>query len=351
MKYSAIISGALVLIVLIAPSFAEQRPDIEGLSVATFAGGCFWCTEADFEKVTGVKQAISGYSGGHVANPSYEQVSAGNTGHVEAVQVHYDPKVISYTGLLYYFWRHIDPTDAGGQFVDRGKQYRPLIFYHDAEQKQMAEQSLAELISSNRYDKPVTIEILPFDTFYEAEAYHQDYYKRNPIRYKFYRYNSGRDQYLEKIWGDELQQPYREKTMSEQRYNKPLDAQIKSMLTPLQYKVTQEEGTEPPFNNEYWDEKRAGIYVDIVTGEPLFSSIDKFNSGTGWPSFTRPIDDDSLVQKTDFRLIYPRTELRSRIGDSHLGHVFNDGPQPTGKRYCINSLSIDHVPTDKKESE
>lgn len=174
------------------------------LAVATFAGGCFWCVEAGFEKVPGVVEAVSGYTGGQAKNPTYEQVSSGSTGHIESVAVYYDPKRISYEGLLAAFWRMIDPTDAGGQFVDRGGQYTTAIFYHDQQQEQAAEKSRDALQASGRFDKPIVTAIRPTGDFYPAEDYHQDYYKKNPIRYKFYRYRSGRDQYLDKTWGKDL---------------------------------------------------------------------------------------------------------------------------------------------------
>jgi len=169
------------------------------LAVATFAGGCFWCTEADFEKVPGVARVVSGYTGGTQANPTYENYA--DSGHIEAVQVYYDPQKVSYQELLDYFWRHIDPTDPGGQFVDRGPQYRSAIFYHDAEQKRLAEESKAALERSGRFDKPIATEILKLSEFFPAEAYHQDYYKTHSVRYKYYRWNSGRDQFLQKVWG------------------------------------------------------------------------------------------------------------------------------------------------------
>lgn len=334
---------------------------------ALLANGCFWCVEHDLEKVSGVTEVISGYAGGTTENPTYENYVSG--GHREVVLVTYDPTRVTYAQLVEHIIKHGDPTDAQGSFNDRGLEYAPAIYYeNDGEQKE-AQRVIDSVDAMGVFTKPLPIVVLPTVKFYPAEAYHQDYAQKNPIRYNYYRTASGRSAFIQNTWGERadtfevskvetttLLETEKDVTpfnaMSWDSFKKPSEEDLRKMLTPLQYKVTQEGGTETPGDNEYDKNYKAGIYVDIVSGEPLYSSKDKYDSGTGWPSFVKPISPDVVALKEDKKLFTTRTEVQSANAGSHLGHVFDDGPKDKGgKRYCMNSASLRFIAKEDMEKE
>lgn len=344
------------------PATTESEPQ-----TMVVAGGCFWCVESDLEKVPGVIEVVSGYSGGATNNPTYENYATG--GHREVVEVTFNPNQVLFEDILIVTMKTTDPTDDHGTFHDRGDQYAPAFYYENDEQKQIIARLIDEVDQYGPYDKPLAIDIAPRTTFWPAEDYHQDYYKGtlSHLKYEYYRNASGRDDLIKKYWSvndhspvlpwriaqdQNITQVNQPKTYMWNNYQKPNKEKLKGELEPIAYKVTQEEGTERAGTSPLDKNYEAGIYVDILSGEPLFSSRDKFDSGTGWPSFVQPIMPEAVTEHEDRKLFTTRTEVRSSIADNHLGHVFNDGPQDrTGMRYCMNGAALRFIPKSQMEAE
>ncbi|USN88788.1 MAG: peptide-methionine (R)-S-oxide reductase MsrB [Candidatus Nomurabacteria bacterium] len=335
-------------------------PATPNVQTMVVAGGCFWCVESDLEKVSGVISVVSGYSGGTTENPTYKNYGAG--GHREVVEVSYDANVVSFEDILIVTMKTTDPTDDDGTFHDRGDKYSSAFYYETAEQKEIIDNLIAEVNEHGPYDKPLAIDVEKRQTFWPAEEYHQDYYKGtlSHLKYQYYRNASGRDDFIIKYWGindHRSDLPWRnQSTITNQSYmwdayKKPAKEVLEEQLSELAFKVTQEEGTERAGTSPLDKNYEPGIYVDILSGEPLYSSKDKYDSGTGWPSFTKPISEAAVTEHEDKKLFSTRTEVRSAIADNHLGHVFTDGPKDsTGLRYCMNGAALKFIPLGEMEA-
>ena len=307
-----------------------------------FAGGCFWGVEEYFSRIPGVKSTSVGYANGTAEHPDYRSVCSGRTGHAETVRIQYDTRLVSLALLVRQFFKIIDPLSINRQGNDVGSQYRTGIYYLDTADRN----ELAALMDEEqaKYPQPLAVELLPLKKFWLAEEYHQKYLQKNPGGYCHIDFSSLKDIPGTAQADDDI--------LSPSRYRKLSDEELRKRLTPEEYYVTQQAGTEPAFSGKFWNHSEPGIYVDAATGEPLFSSADKFDSGCGWPSFCRPVSDEVLRVRLDTSHGMRRIEVRSRSGDSHLGHVFDDGPQELGGlRYCINSAALRFVPLQSLEEE
>ncbi len=344
---------------------ASSQPAVLPADIRTMivAGGCFWCVEADLEKTPGVIEVVSGYGGGTTDNPTYRNYGSG--GHREVVEVTYDANQISFEDILIVTLKTTDPTDDDGTFNDRGDKYSSAFYYETAAQKTIIENLIAEVDANGPYDAPLAIDVEERPQFWVAEDNHQDYYKGalTQLKYQFYRNGSGRTAFIQKHWGSDTSPnlPWRNETKNTtmndntypwSNYSKPDKETLRTTMDPLAFKVTQEDGTERAGTSPLDKIYEPGIYVDVLSGEPLFSSKDKFDSGTGWPSFVAPITPDAVTAHEDRKLFSVRTETRSAIADNHLGHVFNDGPADRGGlRYCMNGVALRFVPEADMEVE
>lgn len=356
-----------------APRRSASAGELTTPQTAVFAAGCFWCVESDFERAPGVLEIVSGYTGGRNKNPNYKTYSGG--GHREAVLVTYDPQEITYAGLVEYLIKHCNPIDKGGSFVDRGLGYTAAIYYENEDEKKAAEAVIKKFDAMKVFRTAITVPVIKRSTFYPAEGYHQDYHTKNPGGYADYRATCGRDEYIIKLWGAKADvlsfpgsfPPIALESVSEKEaekalallkpwasFKKPAEASLKKKLSKIEFQVTQEEATEKPFESPLNKEKGEGIYVDIVSGEPLFSSRDKVEAKDGWPSFSRPIVSGAILAYRVGTRMETYIEVRSPRAESHLGRLFVADPtaiEQTEKRFTINGAALRFISLDKMAEE
>ncbi|ANS73407.1 methionine sulfoxide reductase [Paenibacillus yonginensis] len=302
------------------------------LETATFAGGCFWCMVKPFDQLPGIISIVSGYTGGHTDNPTYEEVGMETTGHAEAVQIVFNPEIFPYERLLDIYWQLIDPTDSGGQFMDRGASYRTAIFTHNEDQRLKAEASKQALEASGRFKGKIVTEIVPAGPFYRAEEVHQNYHNTHRNDYNLYYEASGREAFTEKHW----------------RSAKDLE-RLRRQLTPLQFEVTQHGASEPAYDNAFWNNTREGLYVDVINGDPLFSSMDQFDAGTGRPNFSQPLNEGLIRKEADYSGGQVKVVLKSRLSGARLGYWGRSEVSPTGFQFEVNSAALRFIPKEDLE--